>query len=420
MNSSGNNPLAKCHLIPILLLIVTLGIAYPSDAQNAYVYSQGTCWEPAFYDIIKPRDPSSFQRVTFETEKNAEMWDREANNNNGAWITPICWIFKLAYDDGITAEIRVRQSGFTKEQATTLANQYGRQMGQLPACLRKGTAFINIMKGNGLFGGNNSLRSIDITIGENSELYHKTGNMEEVLFHEATHAALDYLYDRDWKVHRNRDPKFISTYAAENPDSEDISESFMLFAALRHRKNRIAAEASKIQTNIANRLRYYERLSLDMYPFNKNSTKETSSLFDDNAFYRLTTQWQGDGKSLDILNDGKNNQPILTQTADVSGQMWKITKVGTDTYVLSTAWLGTNRVLTCLKGANQNRPMLHQSSGQLRAIWKITSVGNGFFRITNMGINRSLDIINDGTNDKIQVSVLRNYSGQLWKITKLE
>ena len=44
------------------------------------------------------------------------------------------------------------------------------------------------------------------------------------------------------------------------------------------------------------------------------------------GFYRLTTQWQGDGKSLDIVNDGKNNQPVLAKTESVSGQSWKITK----------------------------------------------------------------------------------------------
>ena len=48
--------------------------------------------------------------------------------------------------------------------------------------------------------------------------------------------------------------------------------------------------------------------------------------FESKSFYRLTTEWQGEGKSLDIVNDGKNNQPILAKTERVSGQSWKITK----------------------------------------------------------------------------------------------
>ena len=30
--------------------------------------------------------------------------------------------------------------------------------------------------------------------------------------------------------------------------------------------------------------------------------------FDQNFYYRLTTLWQGPEKSLDIINDGKNNK----------------------------------------------------------------------------------------------------------------
>src|SRR5436853_332534 len=51
--------------------------------------------------------------------------------------------------------------------------------------------------------------------------------------------------------------------------------------------------------------------------------------FDSTSYYRLTTQWQGDGKSLDVVNDGTNNQLILANTANQSGQLWKITKVET-------------------------------------------------------------------------------------------
>jgi hypothetical protein len=37
--------------------------------------------------------------------------------------------------------------------------------------------------------------------------------------------------------------------------------------------------------------------------------------------------WQGDGKSLDIVNDSKNNnQPILAPKGNYSGQYWKLTK----------------------------------------------------------------------------------------------
>lgn len=49
--------------------------------------------------------------------------------------------------------------------------------------------------------------------------------------------------------------------------------------------------------------------------------------FDSRCYYRLTNQWRGDGLSLDIINDGKNNTPILAPTRHVSGQFWNVTLV---------------------------------------------------------------------------------------------
>jgi len=54
------------------------------------------------------------------------------------------------------------------------------------------------------------------------------------------------------------------------------------------------------------------------------SANSYGNLFNPNEYYRLTTQWQGDGKSLDVVNNGINNQLQLANTGNFSGQMWKI------------------------------------------------------------------------------------------------
>ncbi|WP_052158258.1 RICIN domain-containing protein [Lacinutrix jangbogonensis] len=413
-----------CHSVikisPIILILCF--ISNLSFAQNTFVYNGGTNWQDSFYSIINATDASTFKTVTFETEKTAKMWDRDANNNQGAWSTPMSWVYTLTYNDGITSKIRVRQSDFTKNEAGVLANKYGNKMGQLPACLRKGVSLINIMKSDALFGGNNYNHSIDITIGETSKLYEKTGNMEETLFHESTHAALDNLYQTDWKANRDKDATFISKYAAENPNREDISESFILYAALNYRPDRIASETKKIESNISNRIEYYKNLELDMFPFTTNNKNiESLDLFDSNAYYKLTCQWQGDDKALDIVNDGKNNQPQLAKTANVTGQMWRIEKTEENSYTLSTNWQGPKKLLDCIPGTNENLPMLNQETADLGSSWHITPAGNGFYRITNRRLNEcSLDIINDGENNKLQLAETANVSGQLWKITKIK
>ena len=159
------------------------------------------------------------------------------------------------------------------------------------------------------------------------------------------------------------------------------------------------------------------------------NTNEANSLgnnvipsFDENKYYRLTTQFQGDEKSLDIINDGKNNQPILAKTGNYSGQAWKIRKVGADIFILSTAWQGPDNILNCVQGPNKNRPILHPRSGYSGEAWKIKSLGNGYFRITNLwlGDDLSLDVINDDQDNKIILSKTGNYTGQSWKIVEMK
>ena len=72
----------------------------------------------------------------------------------------------------------------------------------------------------------------------------------------------------------------------------------------------------------------------------------TLAQFDDNHWYRLTTKWQGDSKSLDIINDGKNNKPILTKTGNFTGQKWLLKKIpGESYYRMTTKWQGKGKSL---------------------------------------------------------------------------
>jgi len=47
----------------------------------------------------------------------------------------------------------------------------------------------------------------------------------------------------------------------------------------------------------------------------------------DGTFYRLTTLWLGEEKSLDVVNDGNNREVRLAPTGNYSGQYWKLTRI---------------------------------------------------------------------------------------------
>ncbi len=143
-----------------------------------------------------------------------------------------------------------------------------------------------------------------------------------------------------------------------------------------------------------------------------------SQAFND-GYYRLTTQWQGEGKSLDVINDGVNNKLHLVNSANVTGQFWKITSLGNGYYRLTTQWQGENKSLDVVNDGTNNKLQLAATSNVSGQFWKITSVGNGFYRLTTkwLGEGKSLDIVNDGTNNKLKLADTDNVSGQFWKIT---
>jgi hypothetical protein len=143
-----------------------------------------------------------------------------------------------------------------------------------------------------------------------------------------------------------------------------------------------------------------------------------SSDIDARCYYRLTTLWQGEGMSLDILNDGKaNNVPILARTGAYTGQLWKLTPEANGFYRLTTQWRGTSLSLANAAG---NRPLLVNSADVPEQRWKLTPEPNGIYRLTTQaqGDALSLDIVND---DRDNIPILAktgcNDSGQLWKLT---
>src|SRR5215217_163383 len=144
-----------------------------------------------------------------------------------------------------------------------------------------------------------------------------------------------------------------------------------------------------------------------------------SAAFDARCYYRLTTLWQGEGMSLDILYDDKaNNVPILARTGRLSGQMWKLTPEADGFYRLTTQWRGANLSLANTAG---NRPLLVKSAAVPEQRWKLIPEPNGIYRLTTQakGDALSLDIVNDSKANNIPILAKTgcNDSGQLWKVT---
>ena len=107
-----------------------------------------------------------------------------------------------------------------------------------------------------------------IHIGQSIE-YENDGILEETFVHEAAHTSLDtdHSASSGWINAQNLDPSFISTYARDNPEREDVAETFLLYMALRYRSELISSSLkATILKTIPNRIKYFDAQNFKIYP----------------------------------------------------------------------------------------------------------------------------------------------------------
>ena len=92
------------------------------------------------------------------------------------------------------------------------------------------------------------------------------------MIHEAGHASLDWdwggsLEYYPWYIAAKADGKFISKYAKDYPNREDVAETINWWIAVRCKPNKISkSNYKKIIEGIPNRLEYIDKQNYDLYP----------------------------------------------------------------------------------------------------------------------------------------------------------
>lgn len=92
---------------------------------------------------------------------------------------------------------------------------------------------------------------------------------------------------------------------------------------------------------------------------------------------------------------------------------------GNGYYRLTNQSLGNVKSLDVVNDGTNSKLQLANTGNASGQFWKITPLGNGYYRLTTqwLGETKSLDVINDGTNNKLQLATTSNASGQYWKFT---
>ena len=237
-------------------------------------------------------------------------------------ISVDAFLFHAVFDDGLTVEVQVNPEFGHPDSAMVEAEFYARVVGQLPTGLRRDVETFWIHRGVNPFGGGNNNLLIHTGQGEQ---YQRNGILAETFVHEAAHTSLDadHANAAEWLAAQQSDPTFISTYARDFPNREDIAESYLPYLAVRYRADRISDRLKNtIEQTIPNRIAYFDALDIDLYPFVAEPVaaepteipKTRSTVSIESVFPNPTHT------SATLLVQAESSDPVDIEVIDVSGR----------------------------------------------------------------------------------------------------
>ena len=221
-----------------------------------------------FLQVIEHSDPTRLASITYagRGERGVSVEVSET------WITINAYLFDVRYG-GQVVEFRVNPEFGSREAAQAEVETFAHALGQMPAVLMPGIKHVVIHDGEGRWHASLALGYIVIY----PKMY-PDGN-EETFVHEATHATLDLAHKDSpgWRAAQEADGVFISNYARDNPDSEDVAESFLAWFAVRYQSERLTiAEIISILRTIPIRLIYFDEQGFDMSPYTPSEVQYPS------------------------------------------------------------------------------------------------------------------------------------------------
>ena len=253
---------------------------YDIQSQSAesgiYIFNQidltdppfaGTLWE--LPDLISSSDYTVYSTSIYEGIETRLFYDNAILD----FINYPAHIFKINFGDGLSVDFEI-YSEFSEQEAISIKQKYAPLVGQLGKELRKDIKSIEFLKGDGVASAqrSNDLSYANITfhidwLNNTVETRPDGDKTEELLIHESTHLSIDpYVYNQQgWIDAVNLDNNYISTYAKENPDTEDVAENFQAYIAVKYFPERISNSLRDTILSVClNRFKYFDSLNFDL------------------------------------------------------------------------------------------------------------------------------------------------------------
>ena len=237
-----------------------------------FIFNKATTFVDS--DIIKKNDPSIFKDVVFiEKKKLLDFDKRTFINKNYNWekIDFSVFVYKASFENTDDILIKVNDEFKDLKKAEKQAIKFGKIFGQMPAFLRKKVKYLIIHKGNPSWAGGNGYAIIHT----NTFIKENKKYIEESMFHELVHVSLDWhwgtksIEEDMWLNAISTDKYYVSDYAWQYPNREDLAETVLWWYASRCKEDRISKKNyEKVNKFLSNRFKYLDEQNYETHPSN--------------------------------------------------------------------------------------------------------------------------------------------------------
>jgi regulator of replication initiation timing len=227
----------------------------------------GTMWD--LPDLIKSSDYTIYSTSSYQGIETRLFYDKSIPD----FINYPAHVYKVNFGDDLSIDFEI-YTEFTQQEAGNIEQKYAPLIGQLGKDLRKNIISFEFLKGEEAASAQRTddLNYANITFHTEwltsvVETRPEGDKTEELLIHESAHLSIDpYVYgQQEWTDAVNLDGNYLSTYAKDNPNSEDVAETFQAYIAVKYFPDRISNSLRDTILSVClNRFEYFDSLNLDL------------------------------------------------------------------------------------------------------------------------------------------------------------
>ena len=226
------------------------------DPEGPFLFTDGAVFIGP--DTIVPSDPSTLQSVNFSVNEIRTIADNRAGNDVQAEVN----VYDAVFENGQRIEMVVNAEIEPLSAAEDDARYFANILGQLDPMVVAGIETVWINAGTARITG--PVGGIVVHTGTFQNELIPLGAAEEVMAHEAVHATLDpiYLSSTNWTQAQKADVAFVSQYAREFPETEDLAESYGAYLIVKNDSRNPSNVVERLQNGIPGRIVFFQTLGL--------------------------------------------------------------------------------------------------------------------------------------------------------------